>query len=75
MLLELAVGDAYGAGFEYVHPAIAMPAAALSCQIEQDLPQPLIDNLENGPYGKNYLRKLDRELMLFTKSWKQKSES
>jgi ADP-ribosylglycohydrolase len=103
MLLELAIGDAYGAGFEYAsemmkyndlsryvqHPrhlgtrpgmytddtqmslAIAeMALAAGSCceEVAQDLPQHLIDGLENGPYGRDYLRALDARLMEFAAS-------
>ena len=43
--------------------AIAMPAAALHPGIEQDLPQHLIDNLENGEFGLDYLRELDHRLL------------
>ena len=43
--------------------AIAMPAAALHPDIEQDLPQHLIDNLENGKFGLDYLQGLDRRLL------------
>ena len=46
MLLELAIGDAYGAGFEYAN----------------DLPQHLVETLENGPYGRDYLVALDKQL-------------
>jgi len=98
MLLELAIGDAYGAGFEYVdtkmilpqnnlsgyvkHPrhhiqpgsytddtqmslAIAEALAAGSCstEIAQDLPAHLFDELENGQYGRDYIRLLDTQLM------------
>jgi len=42
--------------------AIAMGAASCSKEIKQDLPQVLIDNLENGKYGREYLLMLDEKL-------------
>lgn len=42
--------------------AIAMSCASVCQEIEQDLPQHLIDNLENGTYGKDYLKSLDHKL-------------
>jgi ADP-ribosyl-[dinitrogen reductase] hydrolase len=41
---------------------IALGAASHSREITQDLPQHLIDNLENGPYGQAYLLNLDDQL-------------
>lgn len=43
--------------------AIAVAAASRSIEVEQDLPQVLYDGLENGPYGLDYLRELDRRLL------------
>ena len=45
--------------------AIAMGPASLSKEIDQDLPQHLIDELENRKYGREYLQSLDS--MLFNK--------
>jgi ADP-ribosylglycohydrolase len=42
--------------------AIAVGAAANSPEIARDLPQQLIDDLENGEYGRDYLMELDRRL-------------
>lgn len=42
--------------------AIAL-AAASSSEIVQDIPQHLIDSLENKTYGKDYIINLDRQLM------------
>lgn len=41
---------------------IALGAASCSREFAQDLPQSLIDDLENGPYGRDYLIRLDRLL-------------
>jgi ADP-ribosylglycohydrolase len=43
--------------------AIALGAAAASAEVKQDLPQVLVDGLENGPYGRDYLVALDKRLM------------
>ena len=43
--------------------AIAMGPASCSRQVEQDLPQRLIDDLENETYGRDYLIELDRKLL------------
>lgn len=43
--------------------AIALGAASCYEDIEQDLPKCLYDDLENGPYGRDFLRKLDDELI------------
>lgn len=42
--------------------AIAMAAACRSKEIAQNLPDVLIQNLENGKYGRNYLVELDAKL-------------
>lgn len=41
---------------------IAMAAASWSTETKQDLPQRLYDQLENGTYGRDYLKKLDADL-------------
>ncbi|AFZ21794.1 ADP-ribosylglycohydrolase family protein [Allocoleopsis franciscana] len=43
--------------------AIALAAAACSHEITQDLPDHLIDGLENGTYGRDYIIQLDKQLM------------
>lgn len=43
--------------------AIAMPSAALCKGIEHDIPQALIDGLENDAFGRDYIRDLDRKLL------------
>jgi ADP-ribosylglycohydrolase len=43
--------------------AIALAAAACSEEITQDLPDHLIDGLENGTYGRDYIIQLDKQLM------------
>jgi len=43
--------------------AIALPAAALHPDIEQNLSQELYDELEDGKYGKRYLAVLETKLM------------
>jgi ADP-ribosylglycohydrolase len=43
--------------------AIALAAGSCSSEIVQDLPAYLFDTLENGPYGKDYIRSLDGKLM------------
>jgi ADP-ribosylglycohydrolase len=42
---------------------IAMAAAVWSKDIEQNIPQHLYDNLENGKYGRDYLVELDKKLL------------
>lgn len=42
---------------------IALGAAAHSREIIQDLPDHLIETLENGKYGRDYLRDLDQKLI------------
>ncbi|MDX1934824.1 MAG: ADP-ribosylglycohydrolase family protein [Capsulimonadales bacterium] len=42
---------------------IAMAAASCSREVEQDLPGVLIDRLENGRFGRDYLRQLDTRLL------------
>jgi ADP-ribosylglycohydrolase len=43
--------------------AIAMAAGSCCSALEQDLPAPLYDLLENGPWGRDELTRLDRLLM------------
>jgi ADP-ribosyl-[dinitrogen reductase] hydrolase len=43
--------------------AIAVGAAANCIEVIKDLPRALLDNLENGPYGRDYITNLDRELV------------
>lgn len=43
--------------------AIALAAGSCSPEIAQDLPSHLVDTLENGPYGRDYIRRLDAQLM------------
>ncbi len=43
---------------------IALAAGSFSHEIKQDIPEVLVNNLENGKYGRNYLEKLDQELKL-----------
>jgi ADP-ribosyl-[dinitrogen reductase] hydrolase len=42
---------------------IALAAGSCSDEMVQDLPAPLISGLENGPFGYDYLRELDGQLM------------
>lgn len=42
---------------------IAIAASSFSSEIEYDLPQSLFDGLENGLYGRDYMRALDFQLM------------
>jgi len=46
---------------------IALAAASNSTEYQQDLPQHLIDTLENGTYGRDYLIELDKQLMAMVK--------
>jgi ADP-ribosyl-[dinitrogen reductase] hydrolase len=41
---------------------IAMSSASLCGEIKNDIPLVLKDSLENGPYGRDYLAKLDKDL-------------
>ena len=43
--------------------AIACAAASMHPGIAQDLPQCLLDGLENGPYGRDYLAVVDQQLL------------
>jgi ADP-ribosyl-[dinitrogen reductase] hydrolase len=45
--------------------AIALAAGSCSTEIAQDLPAHLFDELENGQYGRDYIRELDKQLMAF----------
>ena len=42
---------------------VALAAASASREYEQDLPESLVETLENGPYGRDYLIELDRQLL------------
>lgn len=46
---------------------IALGAASASTEIKQDLPEHLISGLENGPYGRDYLKQLDQQLLALVK--------
>ncbi len=48
---------------------IALAAASCSEEITQDLPAHLIENLENGSYGRDYLIDLDQQLMSVAKKY------
>jgi hypothetical protein len=41
----------------------ALAAGSCSTEIAQDLPAHLFDELENGQYGRDYIRLLDTQLM------------
>jgi hypothetical protein len=43
--------------------AIALAAASASAEYQQDLPQELLAGLENGPFGRDYLVGIDRQLL------------
>jgi hypothetical protein len=45
--------------------AIALAAGSCSTEIVQDLPAHLFDTLENGLYGRDYIQRLDTQLMAF----------
>lgn len=42
---------------------IAMAAASFSPDIDKSIPQALIDTMENGTYGKDYIKQLDDRLL------------
>jgi ADP-ribosyl-[dinitrogen reductase] hydrolase len=43
--------------------AIALAAASCSDEYEHDLPEHLVQSLENGPYGRDFIVELDRRLL------------
>ena len=47
---------------------VALAAAARSAEYTHDLPAVLLDDLENGPYGRDYLAGLDERLLRGTAS-------
>lgn len=47
--------------------AIALAAGSCSTEIAQNLPAHLFDELENGRYGRDYIRLLDTRLMAFAR--------
>jgi hypothetical protein len=53
---------AYGGDVDTV-AAIAMGPASCCEEIEQDLPPQLVEGLENGRYGREYLAELDEKLL------------
>jgi hypothetical protein len=52
MIIEGAIGDAYGAGFDK--------------NMENDLPRWLYDDLENEQFGRDYILNIDNELFKLT---------
>jgi ADP-ribosylglycohydrolase len=42
---------------------IALAAASCSAEYEQELPENLVQTLENGPFGRDYLLALDKQLL------------
>jgi len=42
---------------------IALGASSCSKEVEPDIPQHLIDGLENAAYGRDYIMALDSQLM------------
>jgi ADP-ribosylglycohydrolase len=48
--------------------AIALAAASASSEYEQDLPPALAAGLENGPYGRDYLAAVDRQLLALSRA-------
>lgn len=59
-LLKMCV--AFGGDVDTV-AAIAMPAASRSVEIRDDIPTVLVDQLEDGSFGRSYLRALDYRLL------------
>jgi ADP-ribosylglycohydrolase len=53
----------YGGDVDTV-AAVAMAAASGSGEVAQDLPRHLIEGLENGAYGREYLVELDGKLRM-----------
>lgn len=49
---------------------IALAAASCSKEVTQDIPAHLIENLENGSYGRDYLIDLDQQLMSVAKKYR-----
>jgi ADP-ribosyl-[dinitrogen reductase] hydrolase len=60
---ELLINCVNFAGDTDTIAAIAAGPASLSKEIVQDLPQNLIDGLENGKYGRDYIIDLDKRLL------------
>jgi ADP-ribosylglycohydrolase len=58
-----------------IQAAIALAAASCSDEIIQDLPAHLIAGLENGPYGRDYIIELDRQLMNVADQYKLTEEA
>jgi len=55
--------------------AIAMGPASCCRELEQDIPENLIDGLENGPYGRDYIIGLDQKLMDLASRIKARKQS
>lgn len=62
-LSEVLVNGVNFAGDTDTICAIAMGPASFSKEIKQDIPQCLIDGLENGTYGRDYIIELDKKLL------------
>jgi ADP-ribosylglycohydrolase len=60
----------YGGDVDTV-ATIALGAASCSEEIEQDLPQVLIDGLENATYGRDYIIGLDQQLQTLIEQMRQ----
>lgn len=54
--------------------AIAMGPASCCKQIAQDIPANLVNGLENGPYGREYIIDLDKKLTALANSFKTKKQ-
>jgi ADP-ribosylglycohydrolase len=63
-LSEVLVNSVNFAGDTDTICAIAMGPASFCKEIKQDLPQNLVDGLENGEYGRDYIIELDKKLMV-----------
>lgn len=50
---------------------IATAAAACAADIDQTIPHALLDGLENGPFGRDYLCELDRQFAAFANDQRQ----
>jgi ADP-ribosylglycohydrolase len=54
--------------------ATAIAIASCTDQIEKDLPQELVDGIENGLYGRDYLKQVDAQLMARWNSYSKDAE-
>ncbi len=62
-LSEVLVNSVKFAGDTDTIAAIAMGPASFCQELKYDIPQCLIDSLENGPYGRDYIIELDKQLL------------